>query len=815
MDDEDFGDDDLDDSTLVALEEQAISSTQRQKSYAGRQQQKARIQTFSTGGLTRNGNANRNLWKPPRPQQAAQSRSQTLPPPSAPEPPSPDYGLNSDDIIIDQDDPYMVIEQTSALPSRTRSETPAQNAARNSRYGSKAPLDPEALAAFAAADAELAEAEVGAPLPPQWGHAPHLQPAAQNGVDVSSLQARVAELEAEQARLRHAEQEARNAALAKQGEISIVRANQEKATKEYERRIAVMQKLHADEAAKQKAELEAGRKEREKMETDNRFLKHDLAQEADRAKRLDGPGKQRVETPRKTKRHAVGDGFDDDEVRLMSPSKSRDKSREQTPKAGAKRKRPVQDSPIAPLSFDQPSTKDNTEQLRAAMDHQKQVLAVKEKFRFSFMQKTMNHRPYEGHERTVEALTKHNFPSDSGRSLSARLMENITFHADEEYLPLKLSRAMLKLWKQCLDEKYYAPIYLLLDMTRFAIRLELSDTTSQLIEDAVPICIRTMDLVAAHIFQASLYPAYVAGDDFPKVESSVMPHIDVDEVLELLRELCDAASLSNHYIELFWQKMSQEPTLLMLNKAQPISQITASLRILASSALPTTFGPIYMSGEGAAEKQAKQENAMIDRLTSLLFETTVAPKDESAYTEKEITELRIETLNLLQHLCSTDHGGLLIAQHRRAIGRLIHFLDKQVNKLYTTRPSLGLAATESTPLHTLIASTINTTARIIYHLLRTYDAHIDFLQKVRVIKGGYHKFLVSMTRIAFSDRLVFEEGLDEEVVEAAHQILDSVLSPEEGEAVVRAVETPRGTKGTTTEEDTQSGGAEAMEEEPG
>ena len=170
----------------------------------------------------------------------------------------------------------------------------------------------------------------------------------------------------------------------------------------------------------------------------------------------------------------------------------------------------------------------------------------------------------------------------------------------------------------------------------------------------------------------------------------------------------------------------------------------------------------------------------------------------------------------MKHLCSTDHGGLLLAQHRSAIGRLIRFLDSQVNKLYTARPALGLTFSRVTPLHTLIAKTVNTTARIIYHLLRTYDSHIDFLQKLRIIKGGYHKFLVSMTRIAFSDRLVFEEGLDEEVVEAAHQILDSVLSPEEGEAVVKAVETPRGTKATTTERDSQETNAgEAMEEEPG
>ena len=325
-------------------------------------------------------------------------------------------------------------------------------------------------------------------------------------MDVSSLQARIAELEAEQARLRRAEQEARNAAQVKLGEIAIVRANQEKATKEYERRIAVMQKLHSDEAAKQKAELEAGRKEREKMETDNRFLKHDLAQESERKKRLNGPGKPRQETPRKTKRTGVGDGFDDDEVVLVSPSKSKDKSREQTPKVGAKRKRPAQDSPIAPLSFDQPVRKDSAEQLRVAMERQKRELEAKEKNRFSFMQKTLNHRPYEGHERTVEALTKHHYPSNPQRSLSAIFMENMTIQASEEHLPLKLSRTMLKMWSRCLDEKYYPPLYLILDMIRFAIRLELSETICQLIEQAVPLCNRTMDLFAVPFAKAILYP---------------------------------------------------------------------------------------------------------------------------------------------------------------------------------------------------------------------------------------------------------------------------------------------------------------------
>lgn len=820
MDDDEFGLDDFDipDNTLQQLEQQAFTSTQRPKSNGGRAagQPKNRIQTFSTGGLTRNGNATRNVWKPPRPQKPSQQPVRSAPPPSAPRPPSPDYGLNSDDVVIDQDDPSMVIERTSALPSRPRSETPAQTGVQNDRYGSKGPVDAEALAAFARADAEMAETTSGAHDPEQWRHAPHLQP--ENGVDVSSLQARIAELETEHAKLRQSEQEARKAALAKQGEISIVRANQDKATKEYERRIAVMQKLHSDEAAKHRTELEAGRKEREKMQTDNQFLKHDLAQESEK-RRLNGPGKQRVdkqETPRKTKRHAVGDGFDDDEVRVISPSKSRDKSQEQTPKVGAKRKRPAQDSPIAPLMFDQPPKKDTSEELKLALERQKRDLETKERSRFTFMQRTLNHRPYEGHERTVEALAKHHFPSLPEKSLSTMFMETMASQAGDEYLPLKLSRTMLKLWARCLEEKHYLPLYLIVDMLRFAIRHELSTTVSDLIEEAVPLCNHTVDLKAVPIARALLHPHYAASPEFENAKENIIPHIDVAEILDYLRELCDAASLSPQHIESFWRKRKFDSTLVVLNKTQPIPQITAGLQMLASSALPTTFGAICAEGEGAAEKQAQQESHTVAHLTSMLFEMPIVPEDEPAYTDEEIAELRVEILNVLKIVSATEHGGLLLAQHRSVIGRLIRFLDGQVSKLYTTRPILGLASTEGRRLHSLIIQTINMTARIIYHLLRTYDSHIDFLQKIRVVKGGYHKFLVSMTRLAFTDKLVFEDGLDEEVVEAAHQILDSVLSPEEGEAVVKAVETPRGTKGTTTQVDSQeTNDRDAMQEEPG
>ena len=815
MGDEDFfSDDDLDgipDNTLAELEQNAISSTQRAFTTKAAPQPPRQFQkpinnvSIPTRPATANGNT---AWRPPQPRvqqpppqpfrQQSVHQTSTLPA-SAPAP-SSDYGFDDED-VIDLDEPSMVIQPACGPSTRVNTQLKPSPAA-VSHDGRKATLDPETEAAFAAADAELGAHEAG-----PWAHAPHLAPKADNGIEMSSLQARIAELEAEQARLRQSEQEARNAALAKQGEIAIVRANQEKATKEYERRIAVMQKLHADEAAKVKAELDAGKKEREKMETDNRFLQHDLAQEAERAKRLNGPGKARAaaiakgkETPRKAKKTGLGDGFDDDEVRVVSPSKSREKSKDATPRHGAKRKRTANDSPVAALSFTQPAEptrQESNESALVSFEQTSSVTEVREDSRYEFMQRMLRHSPYEGHERTMEALTKHAFPSQPNRSAATALTDELsrpTASDEVEYLPLKLLRAALKLWSRCLAEHYYAPIYLLLDLVSFALYFELSSITAQLIEEAIPLCTKSVDLVASSIFQASTKPAFAASLDWA-AQDKLTEEIDVDEVLELLLRLCQAASLVPDRLEDFWRYMDIQLIMLMTSKAQPISQSTTALRILAMSTLSTTFGPIC----GNAETQVKHETAIVERLTTLIFETPEVPKDEPPYTEEQIAELRNEILKVFKAMCLTDHGGLLLAQHRSAIGRLLRFLHIQVEKLYKVPPSLGLAKSGSKPepnAHELVVQSVNTTTRIIYHLLRTYDSAINLSDKLNTVNGGYHKFLISMTRIAFSDQLVFEHGIEDEVAEAAHAILDNMLSPEEGEAIGKAVETPRGTKGS-------------------
>ena len=55
--------------------------------------------------------------------------------------------------------------------------------------------------------------------------------------------------------------------------------------------------------------------------------------------------------------------------------------------------------------------------------------------------------------------------------------------------------------------------------------------------------------------------------------------------------------------------------------------------------------------------------------------------------------------------------------------------------------------------------------------------------KLSAVEGGNHKHLVAFARLAFSDALVLEEGIEEEVVDAAHQLLEEYLTPEEADAL--------------------------------
>ena len=173
----------------------------------------------------------------------------------------------------------------------------------------------------------------------------------------------------ERERLRRSLEGANANVQSKSGEISILRSNHATHTKGLERKLVAIQKLHADEMTRRNEELKRIAKERENVVTENNSLKQDLTevvQEARQSKRNVKDGEllaaatankritaNSITTPKKGLTGRYRDGFDKDEIMVISPSKSGGKSRAGTPKVGGKRKkRAFQESPgqVLPLS---------------------------------------------------------------------------------------------------------------------------------------------------------------------------------------------------------------------------------------------------------------------------------------------------------------------------------------------------------------------------------------------------------------------------------------------------------------------------------
>jgi hypothetical protein len=69
-------------------------------------------------------------------------------------------------------------------------------------------------------------------------------------------------------------------------------------------------------------------------------------------------------------------------------------------------------------------------------------------------------------------------------------------------------------------------------------------------------------------------------------------------------------------------------------------------------------------------------------------------------------------------------------------------------------------------------------------LITKFDDDIDIQKKLTVIRGGSQKYLLSLSRLNFSeDDLVLESGIDSDVATCALEMLELFVTPEEGDAI--------------------------------
>jgi hypothetical protein len=622
-----------------------------------------------------------------------------------------------------------------------------------------------------------------------------------------------ANMEAVLQRLKKVEQDRRHALTTaetaqarlslKSGEADNLRRRNDAERREAEKRRAEQERAFTQQTEQLKAERDELARQLELTKTNNEFDKHEARQENHSRRPRNIPSRPRAAppvvgspTPKKAQKNIIlGDGFDDEDIVMASPTKRREKSKAATPKQTSKRKRMLtNDSPIAPLQLSEPREPPKPSEPVPAIQDQLDIAVLrniwKDDSRFTLVQRLLSHRRSRGSDRVFEALVQYAFPSQPLTKLSSIVYDSLSschLASDVHELALRICRIFLQLWKQCLQEKYYAPVYLLIDALQFVLACSSSKTAVELTEETVPIITDSIMLVATPIYEAGTnMDARKISALFSPAQRLVASEINTRDCFELLYLLATSAIASPDpdTVTRFWRTVPFPAVLALLKKWQPLHHITMILRILSTSALPNTIGPIHP--KDPAEQQ-RYEVFLVVNLTELLSAKLTPvpdPQDTSPAltTEAETFNLRLQVLAVLTRFSIPAHGATLLAHHKNCIGRLITFLNASLSALY---------AHPLSPTQPLKIASVNKTMRLLHHLYSSTNVQIK--AKLEGTIGGQHAFHVSMTRLAFSEGLVLEEGIEAEVCDMAHDILNDGMGPEEGEELMRVF--PSGNSG--------------------
>ncbi|KAI9739180.1 MAG: hypothetical protein M1834_007393 [Cirrosporium novae-zelandiae] len=599
--------------------------------------------------------------------------------------------------------------------------------------------------------------------------------------DTQALQARIDQLLQEQQRLQRELSAANSEALAKAGEISIVRANQERAKKEHDRTLEAIQMRHHDEIAQQQERLEYINKENQRIATANKFLQREVEEEGQKTKGTRASRKEGTKfistdvqtTPKKSGILPFRDGFDDGEIMPVSPSKRRARQKPTTPKAGEKRKRGVTlDSPLPSLQFDNHG-EDIMQIDEDDNPYQRHMKSQNEEFqrnyhRYHVMQYILNHHPSFGQDRTVEALTKYAFPSEPQKHISSIFLEETSLlrtEEDIECFPGQITKIIItKMWHPCLDEKYYEPLPLIMELTGFALSLEPEEAVSCVMKEITDVSQLTASLNA-----------------YARIPQSQLKKVKDEIITDALTMLYDVACgwISNpEDLKNYWRHISFEHCMFFSKSIdRGLENLLLNLQLFSTSIFPETFGPIIQGSEG---DQNTSQHLLLGNLTNLLFEDKPMKKCDPPYSIDDIAELRQATLSILDAISLTPNGGEAIATHDKVIIRLIRLLHSSFGELYNHRYG-----------HHHCISIINMGIRLLYHILTNYQHLIDIDAKLRLVPGDQQKYSLVLARIAFSTALVIDKGIEDDVIDKAHELLENKCTPEEAESLMEVFSSAR------------------------
>ena len=612
----------------------------------------------------------------------------------------------------------------------------------------------------------------------------------------------------EKENLEKAVKAANDQVIAKTGEISIIRSNQAKAQREHEQRLEEIRKQKREEQDRHNLALEQAQKEKDQLATDNQFLGHEIndqnwqLKQAQRNKRP--TNKQAGDTtPKKLASAPLRDGFNDDEIMFISPSKSGGKGKAATPRQGGKRKRDVLGTTpthTQPLQIDNEGDSFIADAPQPSPAKPEATPAPKDvssdNGRFEFLQRLLNHRISRKEKRTLEVLSDFSLPSSraKGTALSSLLLDDMArlkLESDLQDYPGAVGTVIISTWSKCLDEQYYEPVRLFVDLIKFILITTPRSSAAAMLPSLVEVAQACADVNLLPRYRRRLKPASAptASTAFdpsatrpttPPPEHEESPHVDSQACLQLLDLAATLLRRDPDALARFWRAVRFDFLSMTLRPFQDPADVLVLARLLASSVRADGFAMVV----AADTNQPKCEAHVLDRLTAvLIYAPRRPPRDDAAATAAArpvdgalVAEMRLQVLDAVETICGKRYGATFVAQHPLALGRLVRVLHEAIAALYDYRAG-----------HAAHVEIVNRATRLLHFLTTAYaDAIGDLQAKLRATQPtSVYKYLIALSRLAFTDGVFLERGIEEDVVDCAHQMLEGMVTLEEAEELQR------------------------------
>lgn len=534
------------------------------------------------------------------------------------------------------------------------------------------------------------------PLHPRYqpSQAPH-QPSStipQNQSDiVANLQARVRALE--------------NDLHSARGEVSIVRSKYDKSVAAHDAEVAKLKKQNADALAKQERLVEAAIHAEKAAATELQFTRQDLREELSRSKKT-RKEENTASTPKKNKANAfsiAADGFDNVEV-LPSPSKAQGGAKgkgrnaaltpgERTP-TRPKRKRPAIESPVTALEVE-----DDVVMADATSGAQADATGSALKpnaLPYDLLRLVLDHGAIHGQPLTFDLLARYSFPSDPDQSFAGIIFHKLPSLGDP-HDPMRLlidfCDMIIDLWDQCLREKYYEPIYDLVALITFILQLNTISVAPYIASTLIPVAQTAIFLLAVPRFESQ------DGDLSTSVDETLQHlvlNIDTEGTLQLM--YLAALGCADSYLldpenplnlgpdrdspqRLYWKLMQIDFVLVMLSPKQPRDDFLGMLSLLCTSCLPDSIGPVTGEPERGPAFVAQ---ALIERVSKIMHEPLrwSAPGESTGSFGQRQCIVRLAALKTLMAFAQSGLGARQLALSDVAIPRLVNVLCGAIDALY-------------------------------------------------------------------------------------------------------------------------------------